>query len=78
MSSKSTGALGYEASNAGRLIVLRIAFGARARGNRFGCGISRCNFLARLLLASLDCIQAFAQPGFFRPMPVLIRITICG
>jgi hypothetical protein len=38
------------------LIVLRFAFGACARVNRFGRGISRRHFLARLLLASLDGI----------------------
>jgi hypothetical protein len=60
-----------------RSIVFRIAFGGRVRVSRFGSGISSRNFLARLLLASFDRIQAFAEPGFFRPMPVLIRIGIC-
>ena len=68
---------GYERRKTDRSIVLRIAFGGRARVNRFGSGISSRNFLARLLLASFDRIQAFTEPGFFRPMPVLIRIGTC-
>src|SRR6185312_3403038 len=69
--------LGSSARKNDGLIVLRIAFGGRDRVNRFSCGISSGNFLARLLLASFDRIQAFAEPGFFRPMPVLIRIRTC-
>lgn len=68
---------GMRAPKSDCLIALRIAFGGRAYVNRFGSGISSRNFLARLLLASFDRIQAFAEPGFFRPMPVLIRIGIC-
>ena len=68
---------GYERQKSDRLIVLQIAFGSRAHVDRFGSGISRRHFLARLLLASFDRVQAFAEPGFFRPMPVLIRTGAC-
>lgn len=67
----------YERRKTDGSIVLQIAFGCRVRVNRIRCGIDSRNFLARLLLASFDRIQAFAEPGFFRPMPVLIRIGTC-
>lgn len=74
---EKAGGAGYRRRKNDRLIVLRIALGGRARVNRFRSGIGSRSLLARLLLASFDRVQAFAEPGFFRPMPVLIRIGTC-
>jgi hypothetical protein len=61
------------------LIDLQLVFRRSGRISRLiRCLVRDHGLAADFLLTSFDCIQALAEPGFFRPLPVLTQIGVCA